>query len=415
MEKLLQGKCLLFLLMASAYFSCNYNPTGIVQKNETIKPIWSLRLPGNAGVYNDGLIGLPVYEDKILFHSTFFTNIEDEDNRIHAINIHTGQLEWTYPKSYDSNNRMFFWGVPYLYGDKMIAKMPKFGNYTKQDRIICLNLNNQELMWSLNLPKELSFATCRDVVGVGDNFYCIQETETNAIILRGSVMSGIIDTLFSLNGNDAVRVEITTNNVLLEHIGGRTLMLFATCEKKIAGTVEIRESFFNVLDVNTKKLVSKTQVINDGYYVVSNSKVSNDKVFFTSGRKCYCSDPLNGRLLWNFLSADDVNFTASSILVQDGTVFLWGDNRYIGLNAESGKMIYQGNIECGNAEVFNGYVYIVSRDGSIYILNIMDGTLKAKIDCPNKYFLTGCKPRVFEDKLFLFDYHHAYCYRALPE
>lgn len=415
MEKLFRDNSISYvLLIALCSYSCNnIAPTG-TDNTETIKPIWSTTLPGEAGVYNDGLIGLPVFEDKILFHSTVFTNLYDEDNRIHALDIQTGKLEWTYPESYDSENRMFFWGVPYQYEDKLVMKMPKFGNLTQCDRIICLNLKNQKLVWSMYMPESLSFATCRDVTGVGGTFYFIQETESNAVIFQGSVKNGGIDTLYSIRGeNDGVAVEITTNNALLEQVDGKTIMIFATNEKKpTAGGVK-NESYINALDVESKKMVFKLLVVNDDDYVVSNAKVENGKAYLTSGRKCYCIDLSCGKYLWSFNSSEHVNFTASCILVQDNIVFLWGDNRYIGLDAGSGTRKYQGDIECGNAEVYNGYVYIVSRDGKLYILDIKDGSQLAKIICPDKFFLTGCKPRVYDDKLFVFDDHHAYCYEAI--
>ena len=416
MEKLFRGNCILSVLLMALYgCSCNnITPVG-TDNSETINPIWSTTLPGEAGVYNDGLIGLPVFEDKILFHSTVFTNLYDEDNRIHALDIQTGKLEWTYPESYNSENRMFLWGVPYQYEDKLVMKMPKFGNLTKCDRIICLNLKNQNLVWSVNMPESLSFATCRDVVGVGDTFYFIQETESNALIFQGSVKRGNVDTLYSIGGiNDEEGVEITTNNALLEQIDGKTMMFFATNEKKLTMEGVKAESYFNELDVQTRKLVYKVLVVNDDDYVVSNAEVVNGKAYLTSGRKCYCIDLSCGRYLWSFYSSEHVNYTASCILVQDNIVFLWGDNRYIGLDAGTGTKKYQGDIECGNAEVYNGYVYIVSRDGKLYILDIKDGSQLAKIICPDKFFLTGCKPVVYDDKLFVFDDHHAYCYEAIP-
>jgi outer membrane protein assembly factor BamB len=396
--------------------SCNNVTPVIDEKSAVTKPIWSTELPGEAGVYNDGLIGLPVYEDKILFHSTFFTNLYDEDNRIHALNIHTGKLEWTFPENFNNSNQMFFWGVPYLYEDMLVMKMPKFGNFTQYDRIICLSLKNHEIQWSINFPENLSFATCRDVAGIGDNFYFMQESENNALILKGNVANGDIDTLFTVRGDNEInRVEITTNNALLEVIDGKIMMIFATSEKMLTFNGEETKSYLNILDIESKKIITKISVDNDEYYVVSNAKIANGKVYFTSGRKCFCINPANGIQLWEFVSPEHVNFTAASILVQHNIVFLWGDNRYIGLDATTGEKRYQGDIECGNAEVNNGYVYIVSRDGKLYILNIKDGSQIAKIICPDKYFLTGCKPRVYENKLFVFDDHHAYCYEAVPD
>ena len=83
---------------------------------EGIKPIWDTKLPGKAGVYNDGLIGMAAYENKLIFHSTYFTSIIndvfEEDNRIHSLDMETGEIQWTYPTSYNKNKPMLFGGAP---------------------------------------------------------------------------------------------------------------------------------------------------------------------------------------------------------------------------------------------------------------------------------------------------------------
>lgn len=414
MEKSLSNSyLLLFVLIMLCGCACNSVPPVLQEEVETIKPLWSTTLPGEAGVYNDGLIGLPVYKNKILFHSTYFTNMYSEDNRIHALDIETGKLEWTFPGKYDKNNPMFFWGTPYMYDDKLVVKMPKFGNFSKNDRIICLNLNTQQLLWTVDVPENISNARCRDVVGASEAFYYIQESESGAYIFEGKVMTGVVDSIYCLhpvaqNG----RIEITTNNALLGEIDGKLLMFFASKLLNDRNIKEEYDCFFNIFDVKERKLLSKISILNDENYVISNAKLYHNKIYCTSGRKAFCIDPADGKLLWQFNSAEHVNYAAQGLLVQNDVVFLWGDNRFIGLDATSGLLKYKGDIECGNAEAFGGQVYIISRDGNLYLLDIENGKVRCKIKCPDKYFITGCKPNVFEDKLFVFDDHHAYCFNA---
>lgn len=417
MEKYLSGSYLVLLsLILFGACACNTIPSVLQKETETIKPLWSTTLPGRAGVYNDGLIGLPVYRNKILFHSTYFTNLYNEDNRIHALNIETGKLEWTFPETYDNKNPMFFWGTPYMYDDKLVVKMPKFGNLSKNDRIICLNLNTQQLLWTVDVPENISYACCRDVAGSSETFYYMQESENSAYIFGGNVMTGNVDSICSLHPvTQNGRVEITTNNALLGEIDGKLLMFFAS---KLLNDKNIKEKydcFFNIFDVKKRKLLSRISVSNDENYVVSNAKLYDNKIYCTSGRKVFCIDPVIGKLLWKFNSSEPVNYTAQSLLVQNEVVFLWGDNRFIGLDATSGLLKYKGDIECGNAEAFGGQVYVISRDGNLYLLNIENGKPICKIKCPDKCFLTGCKPKVFEDKLFVFDDHHAYCFNAFSK
>jgi len=294
--------------------------------------------------------------------------------------------------------------------------MPKFGNLSRNDRIICLNLNTQQLLWTVDVPENISYAGCRDVVGISETFYYMQESENGAYIFEGNVMTGNVDSIYSLHPvTQNGRVEITTNNALLGEIDGESLLFFASKLINDKNIKEEYECFFNIFDVKERKFLSRISVSNDENYVVSNAKFYDNKIYCTSGRKAFCIDPVSGKLLWEFSSTEHVNYTAQGLLVQNNVVFLWGDNRFIGLDATSGHLKYKGDIECGNAEVFGGQVYIISRDGHLYLLNIENGKLICKITCPDKYFLTGCKPQVFEDKLFVFDEHHAYCFNAFSK
>ena len=114
----------------------------------------------------------------------------------------------------------------------------------------------------------------------------------------------------------------------------------------------------------------------------------------------------------------------NDVVVNNGVVFLFGSNRYVGLNAETGEKIYQGDIGCGNANAFNGYVYIISNDGHMYILDIKTGKKLHRITCPERVlpnpkwggvFATGCKPQVYGNKLYVFSCTSAYCYDAVPK
>lgn len=159
-----------------------------------IQPIWSIKLPGKAGVYNNGLVGLPIYNGKILFHSTNFTNNingkVEEDNRVNALDTNTGELQWKFPLVYSKTNNMFFGAKPYIFNEYLVTKMPAFGLFQETDKVLCFNMNTQQEVWQKILPKSISLYASNDVVGNADFFYFIQETKNETLIYQGNIMTG---------------------------------------------------------------------------------------------------------------------------------------------------------------------------------------------------------------------------------
>ena len=145
-----------------------------------------------------------------------------------------------------------------------------------------------------------------------------------------------------------------------------------------------------------------------------------NKIFFTAGRMSSCFNISSNTLEWTYKSTESYNYMTNKVVVNNGVVFLYGDNRFVGLDANTGEKLYQGDIQCGNANAFNGYVYVIARDAKLYILNIKTGKTLHRIVCPEKYttntgFFTACKPQVYGDKLYVFGNYHAYCYDAVPK
>jgi outer membrane protein assembly factor BamB len=419
MVKILQNSFLLFVWFFLPG-CCKDTPDQNETDTEELLPIWSVKLPGEAGIYNDGLIGLPVYKDQILFHSTYFTNTTEEDNRMHALDIETGQLKWTFPVEYLKSEPMFFWGVPYIFQNYLIVKMPAFDDLTSRDRIVCIDLENHQSLWSLTLPESLSRFTSRDIVGKFDKFWFFQQAEKGGVIFEGNVLTGDTVRLTSIESSDFnLKTAISSNNSVLATINGYDKLFYATKEYSGNGISNFN-CYLNVFDISSRMNVTKLPIEGDPIFTVNNLKFIKNKLFFTRGRTAYCFDCLKNEICWTFQSYEDADFAAPGVLVDNDVVFLWGTNRFIGLNAISGKKIYQGNIECGNADVYGGNVYIIGRDGKLYVLNINNGRIISIINSPefrsgDSYFSTGCKPQVHHNKLFLFGRNHAFCYPAFPE
>ncbi len=418
------NKCALILLFTLLILlGCSCTPTSIPEV-EGIKPIWGTKLPGKAGVYNAGLIGLPTYDGSILFHSTYFTNLDGEDNRIHALDLKTGKINWTFPDKYIKENSMFFSGVPFLKDEFLVAKMPKFGNTLPYDRLICINMNNGKEVWKKSFNETNSYNVNYDnIVGSNSEFYFFQQTHTNAVLYKGNIISGDISIILNIHAtppnnycrtsSELILYKNTDNNKDYIYIGG--------LESTIDNTDDYCLYLYKI-NITNRIVEDKIEIFKSSDYdfPINQNIIMGNKIFFTAGRMSSCFNISSNTLEWTYKSTESYNYMTNKVVVNNGVVFLYGDNRFVGLDANTGEKLYQGDIQCGNANAFNGYVYVIARDAKLYILNIKTGKTLHRIVCPEKYttntgFFTACKPQVYGDKLYVFGNYHAYCYDAVPK
>jgi outer membrane protein assembly factor BamB len=189
------------------------------------------------------------------------------------------------------------------------------------------------------------------------------------------------------------------------------LFLFSTKEFAQQSDFNAKESAVCLLDLKSGNLISKINIVDDVHYNVTDLVLYEDLIYCISGRKVFCLNPQTGTTEWTCQSTGIFNLITTDMLVDKKVLFLWGFNRYLGLDIKTGTSIYEHEITCGNAAVFDGLVYLISRDGELYIIDIQTGEIKQKISSPENNFLTGCKPNVYEGKLYVFDYFNAYCYQ----
>ena len=390
-----------------------------------IQPLWSTKLPG-VGVANSGLIGLPIYNGNILFHSANFSRLVngsyEEDNRINALDTITGKIEWMFPSSYSKENSMYFGAVPQVFNDYLVTKMPSYGIFQETDKVLCFNMSSQQEMWQKIMPKSVSLNASIDVVGNADLFYFIQETKNETLIYEGNIMTG--DTAMICRVQPTVpynKLEISSNPLFYKSKDGKPQLVFGTVEEIENNSTSDFKTYCCVFDIQSRLIIYKTLIPRNDDYLLGQFKMMDNRVYMTCGRTATCLDPIKGEILWQFFSEGYVNYATPRVSVSDGVVFLNGDNRFIGLDALSGKKLYQGDTQCANGDSFNGYTYIIGRDEYLYIIDIHTGKVVQKITCPEKNpksggdgFHIGCKPQVYGNKLYVFSYTSAYCYKAIP-
>lgn len=417
------NKCVFILLFTSLFLlGCSCTPTPIPEI-EGIKPIWSTKLPGKAGTYNDGLIGLAPYNNKLIFHSTYFTGIFndefEEDNRIHSLDMNTGEIQWTYPTSYNKNKPMLFGGVPYQYNEYVVTKMKILGSAITS-KLVCINIETGQEMLYKEIAATNSYGWSTDVVGNGKDFYYFEQTRKNVILCKGNIESGETNAVLEVKAIDGFNHTSVSANLIFHE--EKNLIISGASERDTLNSdIYASKNCLYIIDMNTNKVSNKVFSDSlDSSASIASIYRDGEKLYAASSLTAICYN-LNTQIIdWTYKSTESYNYMTNNVVVDDNIVFLYGDNRYVGLNAKTGEKLYQGNIQCGNANAFNGYVYIIARDAKLYIVDIKTGKTLHRIICPEEYisrtgFNTYCKPQIYGDKLYVFGNYHAYCYDAVPK
>ncbi|HOG06060.1 MAG TPA: PQQ-binding-like beta-propeller repeat protein [Paludibacter sp.] len=397
-----------------------------IKKVEGIQPVWTTQLATTCLTYNKGLIGLPLYNDKVLFNSTNFSrlnsvdkNIYEEDNRINALDINTGEVHWTFPAEYSKENPMYFDSKPYCNNNYLVVKMSDWGTkYEGGDILLCFDMTTGTEKWKRVIPKNMSYNTNNNLLGLGKTFYFTQETETEALICKGDIETGnweILSTIKAENSEDIA--SLTTSVPVMSSIDGKDFLIVGGYEEKsIISDEETQHKCYLYFANRNNGNINKVFVEHyDSNMIVGNLNLYGDKLYFTSGRHAFCYDLEQNQIQWHFFSNEAYDYMAPLLIVSHDVVFLYGNNRYIGLDAQTGHKLYQGNTECAKADVFDGRVYLIGRMEQLHVLDIKTGRELHRITCPEdpktgNGFHIGCKPQVHGDKLFVFSYTSAYCY-----
>ena len=407
---------LLFLL------GCSCTPTPVPEV-EGIKPIWSTKLPGKAGTYNDGLIGLAAYNNKLIFHSTYFTGILndvfEEDNRIHSLDMKTGEIQWTYPASYNKSKPMLFGGAPYQHNEFVVTKMKILGS-VKTNKLVCVNIETGEEVLYKEITASNSYGWSTDVVGNGTDFYYFEQTRRNAILCKGNIHSGQTNAVLEVKPIVGFNYTSVSANLIF-HKEKNLIISGASEQDTLNSDIYASKNCLYIIDINANKVLNK--VFSDSLDSTTSIALidcDGDKIYAACGLTTICYNLNTQNIDWTYKSTESYNYMTNNVVVNNGIVFLYGDNRYVGLDANTGEKLYQGDIQCGNANAFNGYVYVIARDAKLYILDIKTGKTLHRIICPEEYtsrtgFNTYCKPQVYDDKLYVFGNYHAYCYDAEPK
>lgn len=381
---------------------------------ETAK--WMVRLPGKAGIYNDGLIGLPIVEDAVIFHSTLFTSAIEEDNRLYALDVESGTIKWIYPEQYNPKEPFFFNGRPYVFNSTIVVKMPAFSPFSNHDRILILDGKEGVRKKLIHLPPEISRSTTRDVVGIGDDAWFIQEDKSATLVYRLNVLTG--DTVLLkrfCSSHPGGRVEMSLRELSVNTFNGQKLLLLGLSDympDKISTSILL-------LNAMTGLVYFSTEAPTDDDFPVNAAAMKGSHIIYTSGRKAASIDVLTDRLSWQVNSGTVADSIMPGLLVQNNVVFLWGHKSCKALDFESGNTLFRNSFECANVNGSSPWIVIVDYDGNVSVVDERSGSTQKILQLPSsveeQYGISyGCKPG-FDGRggVFLFGKYHAYYFPNL--
>ena len=94
----------------------------------TLQPEWETRIPTGSSkyIFYDGLPVLPKYKDWVIAHTTIYDGgFNLEDNRLCAVNLKTGLVDWYFPKNIEERHYCDFDAKSYLYKNKVVFQYQK--------------------------------------------------------------------------------------------------------------------------------------------------------------------------------------------------------------------------------------------------------------------------------------------------
>lgn len=407
----LTGICLLLGCIGGAACTADLTPSASTYSDVDQLVRWSQRLPGSAGIYNEGLIGLPVVDNKVLFHSTLFTNEYQEDNRIHALDSTTGKLVWTFPSGFDSREPYYFEGKPYIHEDVLVTKMSAFEPYSYHDRILLLNVKSGIKQKLIHIPRSLSQFSCRDVTGDGQDAWFILEDNRNSYLYKLTLTTGDTTRILTLqSGTDGGRVEVTSRELTLTMFEGQRIICLGLLDKGEDG------SGLQVIVVNadTGHFLLKKEVKQDLNFILNSVLIKGDQLFYTCGRFAGCIGIPDGQYCWQFDAGGSVDQIIPGLVVQDSIALVWGHSGYTGVDVRTGRKLYTKEMECVSVSGFSPWFFSVRSDGKVSIIQQNTGDeirqLSVRSTINRAGFSYSCKPGISGNSLFLFGEYIAYCF-----
>ena len=378
----------------------------------TLQPEWETRIPIGSSkyIYYNGLPVLPKYKDWIIAHTTVYDGgFNFEDNRLCAVNLNTGLVDWHFPKNTEERHYCHFDAKSYQYKNKLVFQYQKDARtYESRDchTICCLNLDSGEILWEIERKSDKSRPANMDIIGKDKTCYFLQDS---CIVC-------------CVNLNTDVCTEIYKDDILkinyMSLASEDRLLLF--CYEDVIGSFAYL-TYIKILNLKTKEIeyFRKLTPENANRMITSIPAIGFEKngILYTNlDTYTAAIDIGSDKLLWG--RQDYETYNSKDMFEYNGVLLKCGVNATTGYNAKTGEILYNYDNYGSNYATQQGqYVYLLTCKGFIDIIDIKSGIkmdyIKCKYDEKGESFL-GSYPTLIDGKMYIMSYNHLFRYPTYP-
>lgn len=378
----------------------------------SLQPEWETRIPtGNSKfIFYDGLKTLPKYKDVIIAHTTIYDGgFNFEDNRLCAVSLKTGLVEWHFPENLEERHYCHFGGEGYLYKNKLVFQYQKDARtYDSRDFIttVCIDLDTRETLWEKTATTKYRF--CSDAIGIdGICYFLSGDNELHC----ADLIEDKISVLLKLPGEYLHRVFHTSDGRLL-------LFSFQRLPVPPDGYYYINK--VRILDRRTGEVKYIRPVLPpEGSWSrrMRASGFEKDGVIYCDIDTYFTAiDIKSDSPLWE--RDDNWAYSAKYIHEHSGVLLKCGGNATTGYDAKTGAVLYNyDNYGSTYASQDGRYAYLLSRKGVIDVIDIKSGAkldfIKCKYSDRGESFFGSC-PTIHDGKMYVMSDNHLFRYPVYP-
>ena len=377
-----------------------------------LQPEWETRIPTGSSkyIYYDGLPVLPKYKDWIIAHTTVYDGgFNFEDNRLCAVNLNTGLVDWHFPKNTEERHYCDFDAKSYQYKNKLVFQYQKDARtYESRDchTICCLNLDSGEILWEIERKFDKSRPANMDIIGKDKTCYFLQDS---CIVCCVDLNTDVCTEIYK---DDILKINY------MSLASEDRLLLF--CYEDVIGSFAYL-TYIKILNLKTKAIeyFRKLTPENANRMITSIPAIGFEKngILYTNlDTYTAAIDIGSDKLLWG--RQDYETYNSKDMFEYNGVLLKCGVNATTGYNAKTGEILYNYDNYGSNYATQQGqYVYLLTCKGFIDIIDIKSGTkldyIKCKYDENGESFL-GSYPTLIDGKMYIMSYNHFFRYPTYP-
>ena len=378
----------------------------------TLQPEWETRIPTGSSkyIYYNGLPVLPKYKDWIIAHTTVYDGgFNFEDNRLCAVNLNTGLVDWYFPKNTEERHYCDFDAKSYQYKNKLVFQYQKDARtYESRDchTICCLNLDSGEILWEIERKSDKSRPANMDIIGKDKTCYFLQDS---CIVCCVDLNTDVCTEIYK---DDILKINY------MSLASEDRLLLF--CYEDVIGSFAYL-TYIKILNLKTKEIeyFRKLTPENANRMITSIPAIGFEKngILYTNlDTYTAAIDIGSDKLLWG--RQDYETYNSKDMFEYNGVLLKCGVNATTGYNAKTGEILYNYDNYGSNYATQQGqYAYLLTCKGFIDIIDIKSGTkmdyIKCKYDEKGESFL-GSYPTLIDGKMYIMSYNHLFRYPTYP-